>query len=174
MYVFILYLQISVDTSSSNIQQAQVIHHTSDLNMGSITEVWKSTHEWKKFYTWLDHSPPEGLDSSNVPMKLSRYAKFLSLFVQLHCKEKELIEQGSKNANQILMDRIEAIHQDPEGFFDTERCLRCIDAGVRKQVMDNLKQVRKSQADPGVWVYQPAYSPVLDKLNHLLGFYHEK
>ena len=132
-------------------------------------------HEWKKFYTWLDHSQPEGLDSSDVPMKLSRYAKFLSLFVQLHCQEKELIEQGrSKNANQILMDRIEAIHQDPEGFFDTERCLRCIDAGVRKQVMDNLKQVRKSQADPGVWVYQPAYSPVLDKLNHLLGFYHEK
>ena len=59
-----------------------------------------------------------------------------------------------------------------QGFFDTERCLSCIDAGQRREIIKNLRDLKKGLVKPGVWIYQPAYSPVLDKLNHLLGFYH--
>ena len=64
--------------------------------MGSITEVWKNPKEWKKFYEYLNTSEPEGYDSSGVPMKLSRYADFLTLYVNLYFKEKELKEQQGK------------------------------------------------------------------------------
>ena len=59
--------------------------------MGSITEVWKNSSEWKKFTNFLDTSEPEGIDSSGVPMKLSRYAVFLQIYVNLYYKEKELL-----------------------------------------------------------------------------------
>ena len=59
--------------------------------MGSITEVWKNSGEWKKFTDFLDTSEPEGYDSSGVPMKLSRYAVFLQIYVNLYYKEKELL-----------------------------------------------------------------------------------
>ena len=61
---------------------------------------------------------------------------------------------------------------DPEGFFDTERCLGCIDAGQRREIIKNLRDLKKGLVPPGASIYQPAYSPVLDKLNHMLGFYH--
>ncbi len=66
------------------------------------------------------------------------------------------------------------IKNHQEDFFGTERCLRCIDAGVRKQVLENLKKVRKNEAKPGTWVYSPAYPKVLDKLNYTLGSYHNQ
>ena len=58
--------------------------------MGSITEVWKNGLEWQKFFDYLDKQPPEGVDSSGIPLKLSRYAKFLSFYVNLHYKEVQL------------------------------------------------------------------------------------
>ena len=72
------------------------------------------------------------------------------------------------------------IKQHEDDFFGAERCLRCIDKAMRKQVLENVKQVRQSQGKPaadrvrgGKWVYQPVYPSVLDKLNELLGSYHE-
>jgi hypothetical protein len=65
------------------------------------------------------------------------------------------------------------IKNHEEDFFGTERCLRCIDAGIRKKVMDNLKKVRNNEQKPGAWVYSPVYPRVLDKLNYLLGSYHK-
>ena len=60
-----------------------------ELKMGSITEVWKNAIEWQKFFDYLDNQN-EGMDSSGIPLKLSRYAKFLSLYVNLHYKEVQL------------------------------------------------------------------------------------
>ncbi len=134
--------------------------------MGSITEVWKNGHEWLKFHTFLEQYQPEGVDSSGVAMKLSRYANFLKLYVSLFYAEK------CGDDPQTLLKLVLEIKNDPEGFFDTERCLKCIDANVRQQVMTNLKSLKSKSKLPGAWVYQPAYSPVLDKLNYMLGLYH--
>ena len=69
--------------------------------MGSITEVWKNGLEWQKFIDYLDKQPPEGVDSSGVPLKLSRYAKFLSLYVNLHYKEIQLKSSETRVSNDI-------------------------------------------------------------------------
>ena len=80
--------------------------------------------------------------------------------------------QNKPNIDSVLRKLTEDIMNDPEGFFDTERCLACIDAGQRKEIIKKFRDLKKGLVKPGVWIYQPAYSPVLDKLNHLLGFYH--
>ena len=59
-----------------------------------------------------------------------------------------------------------------EGYFDVERCLRCIDTGIRSEILQNIKLLKNGQIEPGSWIYQPVYSKVLDKLNNLLGSYH--
>ena len=65
------------------------------------------------------------------------------------------------------------IRQHEEDFFGAERCLRCIDRAMRKEVLGNVKQVKDGKEKGGKWVYQPVYSPVLDKLNDMLGSYHQ-
>ena len=146
---------------------------SSELKLGSITEIWQSRNEWLKFCQFLDNTmEPEGFDSENVPIKLSRYALFLKLYVELYHREKYLQEQRTANSQEELKKMVLNIKSHEEDFFGTERCLRCIDAGVRRQVLDNLKQVKTNKKPAGAWVYQPAYSPVLDKLNSLVAVYH--
>ena len=67
------------------------------------------------------------------------------------------------------------MRQHQEDFFGPERCLKCIDKAMRKEVLDNIKRVKQGEGKVkgGKWVYQPVYSPVLDKLNNMLGSYHE-
>ena len=64
-----------------------------------------------------------------------------------------------------------SIRDHEEDFFGTERCLRCIDRGMRKQVMENSRRVKKGEVKGGTWVFQPVYPRVVDKLNQLLGSY---
>ena len=141
-----------------------------DLKMGSITEIWKNTAEWEKFCHFLDTSEPEGYDSSGIPMKLSRYATFLREYVNLYYKEKQISETHGDRST--LTQDVLKIKNDEEGFFDVERCLRCIDSGTRSEVLQNIKLLRNGQIEAGSWIYQPVYSKVLDKLNYLLGSYH--
>ena len=84
--------------------------------MGSITEVWKNGNEWQKFFDYLDKQPPEGVDSSGNPLKLSRYAKFLSLYVNLHYKEVQLKSEQQKKTNidVVLKKLTEDIVNDAE------------------------------------------------------------
>lgn len=140
-----------------------------DLKMGSITEVWKNGHEWSKYVQFLDKCQPEGYDSANQPLKMSRYAKFLQLYVQLHYQEMQL--KSDPRSSEILKSLVYELKN--EGFFDAETCLSCIDAGQRDQIMVNFKNVKKGSAKAGAWVFQPAYSPVLDKLNSMLGIYYK-
>ena len=144
-----------------------------DLKLGSISEIWKSGAEWTRYSQHLDTMEPEGIDSEGEPMKLSRYAHFLRLYVDLYHQEKALIEKGDPQANQVLKKSVLDIKSDPEDFFGTERCLKCLNVGIRKQILENVKKVRRNEAQAGAWVYEPAYSPVLDKLNYLLGPYNE-
>ena len=145
-----------------------------ELRLGSITGIWKSRPDWLLFREYLDTMEPEGEDSQGSPMKLSRYAYFLELYVNLYEEEKRLREEVMDDqADQKLKELVMNIKTDPEDFFGTERCLKCVHSGVRKEILDNVKKVRKDQMPAGAWVYQPAYSPVLDKLNLLVGSYNE-
>ena len=85
----------------------------------------------------------------------------------------KLQEKQDPNDVQELKKLVLDIKNHEEDFFGTERCLYCLDAGQRKTILENVKKVKKKQAKPGSWVYEPAYSPVLDKLNHFLGSYHQ-
>ena len=140
----------------------------SPLKFGSITETWKNRAEWVKFASFLANMS-EGEDSEGVPMTLDRYAKFLELYVRLD--QAERIEGRSE---ETLKKLVHAIREHEEDFFGTERCLRCIDAGMRRQIIENQRRVKKGEVKAGTWVYQPAYPRVLDKLNELLGSYNEK
>ena len=98
IYQFFPFFQVTDNTRKNEtlVQQPQIKNLptqqvTDDLKMGSITEVWKNSSEWNKFTNFLDTSEPEGYDSSGVPMKLSRYAVFLQIYVNLYYKEKELL-----------------------------------------------------------------------------------
>ena len=44
---------------------------------------------------------------------------------------------------------------------------------MRTQVLKNVKLVKDGKMKGGKLVYQPIYSSVLDKLNELLGSYHQ-
>lgn len=66
-----------------------------------------------------------------------------------------------------------SIASHEEDFLGMERCLQCIDRGMRSQVMDNLRRVRRGEVKGGTWVYQPVYPRVVDALNGMLGTYHE-
>ena len=52
------------------------------LKLGSISEVWREKDRWDKFVEYLVPLS-EGDDSDGKPMSLSRYARFLELYVQL-------------------------------------------------------------------------------------------
>ena len=106
---------------------------------------------------------------SGHPMKLGRYGRFLQLYVLL-----DQAERVEGRPEPQLKDLVLRIKDDPEDFFGTERCLRCIDKGMRRQVLDNVKKVRKGEVTAGTWVYHPVYARVLDKLNEMLGSYNVK
>ena len=76
-------------------------------------------------------------------------------------------------SSEFIFLQVMNIKTDPEDFFGTERCLKCINSGIRKEILENVKKVKKNQAPPGYWVYQSAYSIVLDKLNVLVGSYND-
>ena len=52
------------------------------LKLGSISEVWREKDRWDKFVEDLD-TMSEGEDSNGKIMSLSRYARFLELYVKL-------------------------------------------------------------------------------------------
>lgn len=108
----------------------------------------------------------EGEDSEGRAMTLGRYARFLELYVRLD--QAERVENKTQDE---LRSLVLAIKEDEEDFFGVERHLRCIDGGMRKQVLENVRRVRKGEKCGGTWVYQPAYPRVLDKLNEMLGTY---
>ena len=53
------------------------------LKLGSISEVWREKIRWDKYVEFLE-TMSEGEDSNGRKLSLSRYAKFLELYVKLH------------------------------------------------------------------------------------------
>ena len=77
--------------------------NNSELKLGSIGEIWKSREEWLKYCQYLDKMTPEGFDSDGLPVKLSRYAVFLKLYVELYQREMHFTEMETSRGQ--LIDR---------------------------------------------------------------------
>lgn len=93
----------SIAMSSSRSHQAAESVLSPELKLGSITEIWKIKSEWLKYCEFLDTMEPEGQDSDGHAMRLSRYALFLKLYVDLHHREKFLREEtNDPNADKEL------------------------------------------------------------------------
>ena len=70
-----------------------------------------------------------------------------------------------------LMEMVNEITEHEEQFLGRERCLRCVDAGGRREVLDNIKSVKAGDVEPGPAVFILLYPNIVDKLGELLGNY---
>ena len=61
--------------------------------------------------------------------------------------------------------------EDMKTFFDREQFLRCVDHGMRREVLDRKKSVSSGQQEPGHWVFNVIYPRVVDMLAQQLGNY---
>ena len=84
-----------------------------------------------------------------------------------------ILEINEETNDDELKEVVLHIFQHDVEFFGAEWCLRCSEKAARTEILKNIKLVREGKMKGGKLVYQPAYSPVLDKLNELLGSYHE-
>lgn len=132
--------------------------------LGSIGEVWEDQGRWEEFKLYLANLC-EGEDSEGVPIMLDRYAKFLELFALLDRAER--LGQDTEDRRKIL-DYV--VHHE-EDFFGRERCLKCIDGGMRREVLKRIREVDEGVLEPTTRVLAPIYSRVVDRLSELLGNY---
>lgn len=133
-------------------------------DVGSLGEIWTNIEKWEGFKGWLGDQS-EGSDSEGVALSLERYALFLELYVSL---DQEFRSQaGSEHCHNLVVE----IATHPQDFLGRERCLKCIDSGLRKSVMLNIKHVREGKMDPSPAVFVIVYQRVVDRLAELLGSY---
>jgi len=132
--------------------------------MGSLSEVWTMPRQWDKFKQYLA-TLKEDEDSDGKPLTMERYAIFLELYAML---DKEYNEGADKERLANIVDEI-AEHE--EEFFGRERFLRCLDSATRKEILNNVKQVKAGEEKPGPLVFILLYPKIVDKLGELLGSY---
>jgi len=70
-----------------------------------------------------------------------------------------------------LVQMVKEIADHREGFLDRERCLKCVDSGMRKKVLERIKNVKNGGDEPGPKVFILLYPRVVDKLGEMLGNY---
>merc|ERR1711874_686526 len=93
----------------------------------------------------------------------------MGIFLELYARlDKEHREGRDKTR---LMEMVSEISEHEEKFLDRERCLRCVDAGARREVLNNIKSVKAGEVEPGPAVFILLYPKIVDKLGELLGNY---
>ena len=92
-----------------------------------MSEVWSSPKKWEKYKQYLA-TISEGEDSDGQPLTMARYATFLELYARLDFEYR----RGAAG-NELAKIVLEEIAGNKEGFLDRERCLRCVDSGMRKE-----------------------------------------
>lgn len=143
-------------------------HHVNTLEgMGNLNEVFSMAKQWEQFKQYLA-TFSEGEDSDGQPLTMVRYANFLEMFARLDTEHK--MGQGKERIVQMVME----IADSKEQFLGRERCLQCIDSGVRREVLNNIKNVRSGNADAGPNVFILIYPRVVDKLGEMLGNYQNR
>jgi len=125
--------------------------------------VWSSPLKWEKYKQYLA-TISEGEDSDGKPLTMARYATFLELYAKLDYEYRRgtAVEELAKIV-------LEDIAGNKEGFLDRERCLRCVDSGMRREVLLRIEKVRKVREEAGPQVFILVYPRVVDKLGELLG-----
>ena len=104
------------------------------------------THQWNKFKQYLV-TIREGEDSDGQPLTMVRYAIFLEMCARLDMENK--MGQRREMVVQLTME----IADSEEQFLGRERCLKCIDSGVRRKVLENIKNVKSGNVDAGPSVF---------------------
>eukprot|EP00091_Calanus_sinicus_P000847 TRINITY_DN10803_c0_g1_i2.p1 TRINITY_DN10803_c0_g1~~TRINITY_DN10803_c0_g1_i2.p1 ORF type:complete len:182 (-),score=58.95 TRINITY_DN10803_c0_g1_i2:143-688(-) len=131
--------------------------------LGSLSEVWSMPEQWVIFKQYLT-TLSEGEDSEGNPLSMVRYATFLELYARLD------MEYNSGAYRDRLVEMIDEIAEHEEQFLGRERCLRCLDSGMRREVLENIKMV-KAGGEAGPTVFIVIYPRVVEKLEEMLGNY---
>ena len=120
--------------------------------------------QWDKFNQYLD-TIGEGEDSDGQPLSMVRYAIFLEMYARLDMEYRRGV--GRERLVQLVMEIVE----HDEQFLGRERCLKCIDGGIRREVLENVRNVKTGNEEAGPRVFILIYPRVVDKLGEMLGNY---
>lgn len=120
--------------------------------------------QWGKFKEYLA-TIKEGQDSEGNTLSMVRYATFLDLYSKL-----DLEYNGGAHSDRLLQ-MVDEIADHDEQFLGRERCLRCIDSGMRREVLNNIKMAKASSEKAGPTVFILIYPRVVEKLEDMLGNY---
>jgi hypothetical protein len=127
-----------------------------------------SGSDWDKFKVHLA-SISEGEDSAGQPLPLVRYATFLEMHARLQQEEEiNQKEESSQGEDRRLKELVADIGLGKEGFFDSERCLKCIDDEMRKAILENVKNVENGVMEANAEVFKLVLPRVLEKMQELL------
>ena len=120
--------------------------------------------QWDKFKQYLA-TISEGEDSDGQSLSMERYAIFLELYAKLDME----YNAGADKAR--LVQLIGEIADHEEEFLGRERCLRCVDSAMRREVLNNVKMAKAGSDNAGPIVFMLIYPRVVDKLGEMLGTY---
>ena len=90
-------------------------------------------------------------------LSMKRYSSWLECFTKIAQEE-----SNAKKFDLIL---------EMEEYLDREIGLKCLDSGLRKEVVRNIKAVKEGSMQPGTDVFVVMYERVLERLRELLGNY---
>ena len=120
--------------------------------------------QWDRFKQYLA-TISEGEDSDGQPLGMERYAIFLELYAKLDME----YNNGAEKAKLVRL--IEEMADHEEEFLGRERCLRCVDSAMRREVLNNVKMAKAGSDNAGPIVFMLIYPRVVDKLGEMLGNY---
>eukprot|EP00092_Neocalanus_flemingeri_P003450 GFUD01003699.1.p1 GENE.GFUD01003699.1~~GFUD01003699.1.p1 ORF type:complete len:240 (+),score=106.74 GFUD01003699.1:41-721(+) len=132
--------------------------------LGSLSEVWSMPQQWDKYKQYLA-TISEGEDSEGQPLSMVRYATFLEMYARLD------MEYRRGEGRERLIQLVKEIAEHEEQFLGRERCLKCVDAGMRKEVLERVKNVKNGSEEAGPRVFILIYPRVVDRLGEMLGNY---
>merc|ERR1711893_24283 len=98
-----------------------------------------------------------GEDSMGRELSMKRYSSWFECFTRIAQEESD-----TKKFELIL---------EMEEYLDREKGLKCLDSGMRKEVVRNIKAVKEGRRQPGTDVLVVMYERVLERLRELLGNY---
>ena len=120
--------------------------------------------QWEKFKQYLAIIN-EGEDSEGNSLSMVRYATFLEMYARLY------MEYNSGTHSDRLVQLVDEIAEYEEQFLGRERCLKCIDSGTRREVLNNIKMAKACSENAGPTVFILLYPRVVEKLEEMLGNY---
>eukprot|EP00092_Neocalanus_flemingeri_P048195 GFUD01054922.1.p1 GENE.GFUD01054922.1~~GFUD01054922.1.p1 ORF type:complete len:228 (+),score=105.18 GFUD01054922.1:172-855(+) len=130
----------------------------------SLSEVWSMPQQWDKFKQYLA-TISEGEDSEGQPLIMVRYATFLEMYARLDMEYRRGVSR------EMLVQLVTDMMEHEEQFLGRERCLKCIDTGMRREVLETVKNVKTGNEEAGPRVFIVIYPRVVDRLEEMLGNY---